>query len=177
MPITYTLQGKTDKNIDSYSLFFTGHNRNPIVVGQYQAQTVLKDGNDYVHLDSLPNNVQYVSATTANWRQGVELLTQLENDQATIKVTATFEIPITITQANLYVYEANQATAPENMTVYAVEAGQSTWQNIGGSDNALTLSAKEQPATTHEWYVALSATPTTNGVQSGIVLLTSVYYA
>ena len=53
------------------------------------------------------------------------------------------------------------------MNVYLAEQGDTTWVKAHGSGNALSLNDQTTPATSHDFYVAISASPTSVGVKSG----------
>jgi hypothetical protein len=58
------------------------------------------------------------------------------------------------------------ATGPVGMTVQLAESGDAAWTETTGDDGVLTITDSDTPATSHDFYVAVSASPTSVGVKS-----------
>ena len=64
----------------------------------------------------------------------------------------------------MYAYDGTTTTnAPTGMTVQMAEVGDSAWTQAHGSGNALAIGDSTTPATSHNFYVAVSASPATVG--------------
>jgi hypothetical protein len=86
------------------------------------------------------------------------------------------DIPIAISAAHFYAYDGINDTSPyKGITFYAAEAGQTTsWVAANGSSQA--LSCLTHPASlTHDWFIAISATPTTTGDHQGKIKFVYTY--
>jgi hypothetical protein len=56
--------------------------------------------------------------------------------------------------------------APTGVTFYALESGDAAWTNARVSRSALSIADSTTPATSHDFYVAVSASPESVGVKS-----------
>lgn len=72
-----------------------------------------------------------------------------------------------VTAATVFAYGDTEASAPSGVTVYACKQGAASpaWTNIGGSAAALDLGTSASAAT-HDRYVGLCVTPTSNGTKT-----------
>ena len=182
MPITFAweLQGSTPTSIviaDDDVLRFAGATfADPIVVGEYNDSTHVKDGDDGSDKSSgnTPNNVKFISQSggtggdsQADWGDGTEDLDQITNAEATLKITITNDTNVTVTDAVFYSYNGvTPATAPVGMDVRAAEVGDANWTQAEGSASPLELTDSSTPATSHDFYIALSKSPTGVGIKT-----------
>lgn len=167
---TWALQGSTPTTIgatDSIQ-FSDGTFDNPITVSSFNGGThVRSSGGSDDSASNTPNNVKYIAAGTADWGDGTENCSAMLNSEATLKITVGYDTNITVTGITFYAYDGTTpATAPTNLDVYAFEFGDTAWVNCDGSGSALTLGNSTTPATSHVFYVALSASPSAVGTQS-----------
>jgi hypothetical protein len=86
------------------------------------------------------------------------------------------DIPIAISAAHFYAYDGISDTSPyKGITFYAAEAGQTTsWVAANGSSQALACSTQAS-STMHDWFIAVSATPTTQGDHQGKIKFVYTY--
>lgn len=174
---TWLLQGVSPTTIEATdSIAFTdGTFGNPITVGAYNGGThVRSSGGADDSTGNTPNNVKFISAgggtggdSQADWGDGTEDLDAMTDAEATLKVTIAESSNITVTSITMFAYDGTTATeAPTAMNVYMAEQGDANWTQAHGSGSALTITDSTTPATGHDFYVAISASPTTVGVKS-----------
>lgn len=166
----WKLQGTTATTIDStdFIQFSDGTFDNPITVNSYNGGTHVRSsgGADDSSANS-PRNVKYISSNQADWGDGTETVANITNAECTLDITISESVSISVTDISFYAYDGtNTVNAPVGMTVQAFEKGDTAWKQIHGSANALVLDNKTTPATSHHFYIALSASPTSVGVKS-----------
>ena len=67
----------------------------------------------------------------------------------------------------MYAYDGTTTTdAPVGMDVYLAEQGDAEWTNADGSAAALGLADSDTPAESHDFFVLVSAKPSSVGVKS-----------
>lgn len=167
---TWKLQGTADTTIDTTDsiAFSDGTFGNPIQVSSYNDGThVRSSGGSDDSLGNTPNNVKYIASGTADWGDGTESLANMTTGEATLKITIAESVSITVTDITMYAYDGTTTTnAPSGMIVQLAEQGDSAWTQAHGSGSALSISDSSTPATSHAFYVAISASPTSVGVKS-----------
>jgi len=114
-----------------------------------------------------PNNVKYVAAGTADWGDGTENCSAVLDGECTLKINVTYDSSITVTSITMWAYDGTtESTAPTNLDVYLFESGDTAWTNADGSAAAMSLTDSDTPATSHDFYVAMSVSPSAVGTQS-----------
>jgi hypothetical protein len=167
---TWKLQGTADTTIDATDsiAFSDGTFDNPIQVSSYNDGTHVRSSGGADDSDSnTPNNVKYIASGTADWGDGTESLASITDGECTLKITIAESVSITVTDITMYAYDGTTTTnAPSGMTVQMAEQGDAAWTQAHGSGSALSISDSDTPATDHDFYVAISASPTSVGVKS-----------
>lgn len=167
---TWVLQGTSDTTIEATDLiqFSDGTFDNPITVSSWNGGThVRSSGGSNDSSANTPNNVKYIASGTADWGGGTENCSAMLDSEATLKITVAYDSAITVTGISMYAYDGTTpATAPTNIDVYLFESGDTAWTNADGSGSALSLSDSSTPATSHDFYVAMSISPSAVGTQS-----------
>lgn len=167
---TFKLQGTSDTTIEAtdFLAFSDGTFGNPVAVSSYNGGThVRSSGGADKSSGNTPNNVKYIASGTADWGDGTEALANMLDSEATLKITIAYDSNITVTDIKMYAYDGTTTTnAPTGMTVQMAEVGDSAWTQAHGSGNALAIDDSTTPATSHNFYIAVSASPTTVGVKS-----------
>lgn len=168
---TWALQGTTATTIDATDSiqFSDGTFDNPIQVSSYNDGTHVRSstGTDDSSANT-PNNNKYIDSTHISINSGAsELLSGMTTAEAALKITISESVEITVTDIKMYAYDGTTTTnAPSGMTVQLAEQGDTTWVQAHGSASALTLGDHTTPATSHDFYVAISASPSSVGVKS-----------
>ena len=168
---TWRLQGTTATTIDATDsiAFSNGTFGQPIQVGSYNDKThVRTSGGTDKSTSNSPHNTKYLTSTTMSLNGGASAnLSTLTTANSPLKITVSESTNITVTDIKMYAYDGTTTTnAPSGMNVYLAEQGDSSWTQAHGSGNALTLNNHSTAATSHDFYVAISASPTSVGVKS-----------
>jgi len=167
----WKLQGTTATTIDETDsiAFSDGTFGHPIQVGSYNDGTHVRSsaGVDDSASNS-PHNTKYLTSTTMSLDGGSSAnLSTLTTANSPLKITVSESVNITVTDIKMYAYDGTTTTnAPSGMNVYLAEQGDSSWTQAHGSGNALELGDHSTAATSHDFYVAISASPTSVGVKS-----------
>jgi hypothetical protein len=180
MAVTFTkiLQGVSPTTIEATDILqFAGASFNsPVFVDAYQDTTHVKTS---VGVDkstgNTPNNVKFISQaggtggdSQADWGDGTEDLDQITEAEATLKLTVSNASNITTADAVFYSYDPGATIADPlaGIDVRAAEVGDANFTECEGSAAALALADQSTPATSHDFYIAISKSPTTNGLLS-----------
>ena len=164
-------QGTTATTIDATDsiAFSDGTFGHPIQVGSYNDGThVRTSGGTDKSASNSPHNTKYLTSTTMSLNGGASAnLSTLTTANSPLKITVSESVNITVTGVKMYAYDGTTTTnAPSGMNVYLAEQGDTSWKLAHGSGNALSLNDQTTAATTHDFYVAISASPTSVGVKS-----------
>lgn len=184
---TWYLQGSSDTTIDATDKvqFANGTFDGPVTVGEYNDSTHVKSsGGADDSSANTPNNVKFISATggtggdsQADWGDGTEDLDQMLTSEATLKINFSHGSSVTTSSAIFYAYDGTTTTAvPTGVTFYAAEQGDANWTNAEGSAAALSLN-DNTTATSHDFYVAVSASPESVGLKSAFKLRIELTYS
>lgn len=177
---TWYLQGSSDTTIEATDKvqFAAGTFDSPIVVGEYNGSTHVKSaaGTDDSSGNN-PNNVKYISSSTADWGDGTESLDQMLASEATLKINFSDASSVTTSSAVFYAYDGTTTTnGPTDVTFYAAEQGDSSWTNAEGSGSALSLD-DNAASTSHDFYIACSTSPDSVGEKTAFSLRIELTYA
>lgn len=163
-----------------------------LTVGQYQDEMHLGDGTpgaDQCGANHVPN-VKYVDDNNMDIGAGSAAIndTNLAETDCTFRVTFSDPSSVAISNARLYAYDNSVTTNPATgVDVKAFERGEgnSAWTTINdasggiGGDNAgerLSL-ADKAAATSHTWYLAVSAAAESVGGKSDFALGVALTYS
>jgi len=178
---TFTLQGSSDTVIgatDRLQFAGAGGFDSKVTVGAYNDSTHVKssaDAND--SNGNSPENNKYVSGTTADWGDGVENLNLITEAECALKINFSDAASVEITGAIFYAYDGTTPTAvPTGVTFQAAEQGDAAWTNAEGSAAAVTL-ADQAAATSHDYFIAVSASPESVGLKSAFAIRVELTYS
>lgn len=174
---TWYLQGGTPTEIEDtdFIAFADGTFGNPITVDAYNDSTHVRgSGGADDSTGNTPNNVKFISDagggggdSQADWGDGTEDIDAILQAECTLNIDVTFDTNITVTDISLYAYDGTTpANAPTGMNVKMAELGDTNFTDAHGSGSALSITDSTTPATSHDFYILLSASPTTVGVKS-----------
>jgi hypothetical protein len=170
MTKTWKLQGTSDTTIDATDsiAFSDGTFGNPITVSSFNDGTHVRSSVGADDSDgNTPNNVKYVASGTADWGDGTESLADILEAECTLELTISEDSNITVTDITMYAYDGSTTTdAPVGMDVYLAELGDAAWTEAHGSGSALAIDDSDTPAEDHDFYVSVSASPSSVGVKS-----------
>ena len=168
---THNLQGTTDTEISSTDVlqFAGGSFDGKITVDSYNDSTHVKTDDDTDKSSgNSPVTNKYISSTevSIDGATAQDLNTASEGE-CSLAINFSDASSVTTENAIFYAYDGTTTTtAPVDMTVQAAEQGDSTWTECGGSGSALTLS-DQAAATSHDFYVLVSAKPDSVGEKTG----------
>lgn len=185
-------EGSQISNLSASGLGFYGDNGfgYSVAVGSWQGRTYITDSTGTSQGPEADNN-KYLNSSGVIIGQtgtGIHLL-RLPNSQSTLNVRFKHTSPVQVQNAKLYAYDrVHKNNDPSGVIVRAAEvihpdtvqnhvgSGDATWVTIAGSGSVLNLVAS--PGTSglspngtgtssvqHDWYIALSATPTSVGAK------------
>lgn len=157
-----------------------------VVVSSYQDGTHVSNSSD-VQQDSNAtpvHNTKFLTSTTMSLDgAGSAALSTLTTANAPLKFTFdTTDLggaSVVTSGAKLYAYSSSDGTPVSGITVQAGEAAvTSTWVSIGttGAAAAGLSIADQSTATSHNFFVAVSVTPTSTGAKTTNVLKLSLTY-
>ena len=153
-----------------------------VVVGSYQDATHISNSSD-THLCTTNHvhNTKYLTSTTMSLDgAGSAALSTLTTANTGLKFTFdTSDLggaSVVTQSASFYAYDGTTDTnAMSGVTFQAAEGGTTTtWVAANGSGSALSL-ANQSTATSHNFFIATSVTPTSTGAKTGKVKLVLTY--
>jgi len=184
----FTLQGSTPTVIGATDrLQFAG-------AGGFDSKVTVGEYNDSVHVKSsadaddssgnTPENNKFVSAaggtggdSQADWGDGTEDIDAITDAECSLKINFADASSVAITDAIFYAYDGTTTTAvPTGVTFQCAESGDTNFTNAEGSAAALTL-ADSAAATSHDYYILVSASPESVGLKSAFALRVELTYS
>lgn len=155
--------------------FYGGSFGLSIRVGEYNDNTY-RTNSDGSSNGGLMPNLKFANSTGAYVSTEItatELL-EVENTEATLKVQLTTDTSVATQNTKFRSYDRSSINSdPSGVTVRAAEirkdqalvrgSGDSSWTAIAGSGSVLSLDDQSDPATTHNWWIGLTATPDSIG--------------
>lgn len=152
-----------------------------VVVGAYQDSTHISSSGD-VH-ECTTNHVNNTKWLADSGASSVSLngaaasnITALTTANAGLKFNFSDPASIATSNGKFYAYNGTvDATAMAGVTFKAYEIGNgSTWISANGSGAALTL-ANQAAATSHDFFIATSISPSSTGAKTGAVKISLTY--
>ena len=164
-----------------------------VAVGSWQSRTFITNTNGTTEGAEIDNN-KWINATGVTWGVTGEehLLTELPNDKATININFTHSSAVNIQNAELRAYDGtNVDNAPSGIEIRGAEilhpyttyvnngSGDTHWTAMSGANGILSLSDSPGSgalvaatggtvnSTRHDYFVALSASPSSVGAKTG----------
>lgn len=185
---TWTLQGSTPTTIGATDILqFAGAGGfdSKVTVGAYNDTTHVKSsGGANDSLGNTPHNNKFISQTggtggdsQADWGDGTEDLDQITTAEAALKINFADASSVITEDAIFYAYDGSTpATAPTGVTFVAAEVGDANFTAAEGSGSALTIN-DDTAATSHDYFIVLSASPDSVGLKSAFALRIELTYS
>lgn len=185
---TFTLQGTTDTTIASTDIVqFAGSSGfdSKITVNEYNDTTHVKtSGGTNKSSGNTPNNNKFISQSGGNGGDsqvdiggGTVDLDTLTDADAAIKVNFSDASSVSTESAIFYAYDgATTTNAPVGVDFRAAEVGDTNFTEAEGSGSALSL-ANQSAATSHDFFIAASASPTSVGLKDSFTLRIELTYS
>jgi hypothetical protein len=141
-------------------------------VGEFNETTFRTTEDGQTNGTQLPN-VRWASATGAYVGPSIieQGLQSILTTEATLQVELITDVAVQTQNTVFRTFDKTSIdNVPSGVDVYAAEiqagaaSGDASWTNpFGGSGNVLNLDDQTVAATTHNWYIALSSSPTSIG--------------
>lgn len=185
---TWYLQGTTDTTIESGDTiqFAGGTFDSAITVSSYNDSTHAKDSDGSTDNSDgdTPNNVKFISAaggtggdSQADWGDGTEDLDAILDAECTLKINFSDASSVATSSATFYAYDGSTTTdVPTGVTFYAAESGDTNWTNAEGSAAALGLT-DQSASTSHDFFIAVSASPESVGLKDSFTQRIELTYS
>jgi hypothetical protein len=182
---TFGLQGTTPTTIDATDKlqFANGVFDGKITVDEYNASTHVKTAaNADKSASNTPNNNKFISQaggtagdSQADWGDGTEDLDAIASGEAALKINFADAESMITEDAIFYAYDGSTpATPPSGLDVRAAEVGDANFTEAEGSGSAFALT-DQGAGTSHDFFIVLSASPTSVGAKTGKVRIELTY--
>ena len=177
---TWYLQGTSPTTIEATDIVqFAGATfGSAITVGQYNTSTHVESSvgaND--SSGNTPKNSQYLTTSTVDIGSGSTSLSGVTTANCPLKINFSDAASVTTTGHVFYAYDGTTTTAvPTGVTFYAAEQGDTNWTNAEGSAAAVTVT-DDSAATSHDYYLLISASPESVGAKTAFKLRSELTYS
>lgn len=173
----WTKQGTSPTTIDATDIIqfaASGGFNSKIAVNAYNDSTHVKSsGGSNDSNGNTPRNNKFISQSggtggdsQANWGDGTEDLDQMTTAEASLKINFSHGSSVITESAIFYAYDGTTpATAPVEVDVRAAEVGDANFTQAEGSGSPVTIT-DDTTATSHDYYIAVSCSPTAVGLKS-----------
>ena len=163
--------------------FFGDNFGESIPLDNYQGTTVVTNSSGTINDGALPN-VKFINTTQGSFGGSTQNMASLASGSATLHIRLTSGSASRLQAINLYAYSGSLsvgptgsgsiiALGPGNMNVMGYEVGgaNTTWTTMSGSAAPLALTPHTgSTQVNHDYYVAISASPTVTGVNTTVSL-------
>lgn len=184
---TWYLQGTSPTTIDATDKFqFAGGTfDSAITVGAYNSSSHVKSsGNADDSSGNGPKNSKFISQTGGNAGKsqvdvgsGTVDLDSVTTGNCPLKINFSHGSSVVTTGCIFYAYDGTTTTtAPTGVTFKAAEQGDTNWTAAAGSASGVTIN-DDTTATSHDYYILLSASPDSVGLKSAFKLRMELTYS
>ena len=111
-------------------------------------------------------NLKYIAAGTVQIAGGGTVDLNTVTTAQCLNIYVTCSPNAEVTAATFWAYGSGEADPCTGLTTQGFVQGDAAWQSIGGSGAALDLGTSVSAAT-HDFYVGISVSPTSNGAKTG----------
>jgi len=156
-----------------------------ITVGAYNASTHVKaSGGSNLSSGNTPRNNKFISQSggtgsksQADWGDGTEDIDAILTSECALKINFSHGSAVTTTGCIFYAYDGSTTTsAPTGVTFKAAEQGDTAWTAAAGSASGVTIN-DDTSATSHDYYILISASPDSVGLKSAFKLRMELTYS
>lgn len=178
----WQLQGTTPTTIDATDLVqFAGSGGfdSKITVGAYNDSTHVKSsGNANDSSANTPHNNKWLTGSTVSLNgAGSTALNAASTAACALKINFADPASVATTLAKFYSYDnTTPATAPTGITFKAAQQGNTNWVDAEGSGAPVNL-ADQAAATSHDYFILVSASPDSVGLKSAFGLRIELTYS
>ncbi len=182
---TFTAQG-TDTATTNIALaatdklgFYGANFGDAITVNQYQSSTHAESSTGTHLCTTHINNTKYLTGTTISINGGASATlssTVPATTQCPLKINFSDAASVATSSATFWVDDGTTNTAgPVGVTAQAAEKWNTSWVNTAGSGTAVAL-ANQAAATSHDFFILLSLSPTSVGTKTAVRAQISLTY-
>lgn len=172
--VTNTTIGATDK-LGFYGASFGG----AVAVSSYQDSTHVENSGGTQQCTTHINNNKYLTSGTISINGGgSETLngTNLATTECTLKINFSHGSSVVTNTATFWAYDGSTDSAvPTNITFQCAEQADTAWTNAEGSGAAMSLD-DNTTATSHDFFIACSASPEAVGNLTAFALKIQLTY-
>jgi len=180
----WTLQGTVATTIDVSDIIqFAGAAfGSAVFVGNFNDSTNVKTNVGLnKSLGNSPHNTKRIDSTHYQLDGGATTLLDASHPttaQCPLKINFSHGSSVAVTNHVIYAYDGvTTTTPPVEVNFYIVEQSHSAWQLAGGSGAALAVFDHLTPATSHNFYFAVSASPSAVGLKQAFVIRDELIYS
>ncbi len=184
---TFYLQGGTPTEIEATDKlqFAGGTFDRRIAVDAYNASTHVKTAADAdKSAANTPKNNKFISqagGTGGDWQvdigAGTVDLDTVSDANAALKINFADAASVAVVDAVVYAYDGSTpATPPPGVDVRLAETGDANFTEAEGSGSPLELADQTTPATSHDYFIVASASPTSVGLKAYAYAMSLTYY-
>lgn len=179
---TWYLQGTTPTTIGATDIlqFAKATFNSPVTINEYQDSTHIESstGTDLSSGNS-PKNSKYLTSSTVSINGGSsESLSGVTTANCPLKINFSHSTSVITYDADFYSYDGvATANAPTEVTFKAAEQGDTNWTDAEGSASPCALDDNSTPATSHDFYLLVSASPDTVGVKTAFKVRIELTYS
>lgn len=182
------LQGTTPTTIggtDILQFAGAGGFNSKIQVNAYNDTTHVKAaGGSNLSTGNTPRNNKFISQTggtggdsQVDVGSGTVDLDTVTTGQAALRINFSDAASVITEECIFYAYNGTTpATAPPGLDVRAAEVGNANFTEVEGSGNALAIQ-DDTAATSHDYYIVLSASPTSVGLKDAFAFRIELTYS
>ena len=148
-----------------------------VTVSSYQDSTHRSNSSDAHQCTTVHvHNTKYLSSSTVSLNGAASAnVNTITTAQCPLKLTFSDAASVATSNAKFFANDGvTDATAMSGVTFQAFEQGNSSWTAANGSGAALSL-ADQSAATTHNFYIGFSASPSSTGAKTGKVKASLTY--
>jgi hypothetical protein len=149
-----------------------------IRVGEFNETTTRTNANGTSNGGSMPNT-RFANATGAFIGASAIELLSVDNTESTLAIRLITDSSVGTQNTSFRAFDrTNINNNPSGVTIRAAEvikpnpvqvgSGDASWTIVAGSGATLSLDDQSVAATTHDWYLALTGTPTSIGEKTNI---------
>lgn len=155
----------------------------------FDAPITITEYNDSTHVESslganlssgnVPKNSKYLTSSTVSINGGSsEALSGVTTANCPLKINFSHPTSVITYDAIFYSYNGTTTTsAPTDVTFQAAEQGDASWTNAEGSASAVTITNHNTPATSHDYYILVSASPESVGEKTNFSVRIELTYS
>ena len=156
-------------------VYFSGANFGDVILSAQDSTHLATSGGAHRCTTTHLHNTKYLSGSTVSINGAGSTSLPVASSQCPLLFVLFSLEEIVIEGGSFYIYSTGDNPVA-NVTFYAAEGGvSSTWKEINGYNNRLTLSSRSTPATDHDFNMACSYMPSTGSGVTGNIKIRASY--